>query len=141
MSDTEHDTEVTDAGYGRSAHDRLCDEHTSIGRDLARLTAVADRLKTAPVRSYDPEIGEAHQLVAKRIIPHLEAELALRNHLASRDYRQIEVDPVTRDIEKLHARLDELTSHMDAGPNGSAQSIREVLYDIRALARSHFTEE
>ena len=61
--------------------------------------------------------------------------------VAFRDHRSILVDPVTRDIEKLNTRLEELTSHMKAGPNGSAQSIREVLYDIRALARSHFSEE
>lgn len=124
-----------------SVHDQLCEEHASIGRDLETLATIADALKATSLASRRAQVEEAHRLVAERIIPHLEAELALRNHLAFRDHRPIEVDPVTRDIEKLHTRLDELTSHARGGPNGSAQSIREVLCDIRALAHSHFGEE
>jgi len=141
MSKTAHDAEATESERRPSAHDRLCQEHASIGRDLGTLASVADALKAGSVESERAQIEKAHRLVVERIIPHLEAELALRNHLAFRDHRPIEVDPVTRDIEKLNTRLDELTSHVKAGPNGSAQSIREVLYDIRVLARSHFSEE
>ncbi len=141
MSNAAHDADATELEQRPSVHDRLCEEHTGIGRDLGTLTTVADALKTNTVESRRAQIEEAHRLVAERIIPHLEAELALRNHLAFRDHRLIEVDPVTRDIEDLHTRLDELTSHVRSDPNGSAQSIRKVLYDIRALAHSHFAPD
>lgn len=141
MSKTAPDAEATESKRRPSAHDRLCEEHASIGRDLGVLAIAADALKTASLESQRAQVEEAHRLVAERIIPHLEAELALRRHLAFRDHRPVDEDPVTRDIEKLNTRLEELTSHMKAGPNGSTQSIREVLYDIRVLARSHFSEE
>jgi len=141
MSQKADETTIARPKQRPSTHDRLCMEHVSIGRDLGTLVTVADALKTASPESLRAEIDEAHRLVADRIIPHLETELALVNHLAARDHRPIGVDPITRDIEKLNLRLDLLTSHVKAGPNGSAQSIRAVLYDIRALAHSHFAPD
>jgi hypothetical protein len=123
------------------------DEHGSFTVGLDVISKTANGVNDLSLPELRRQLDRIHAFVAKRFIPHCEAEVDEARALIN---RLVNVPPATgiitgdqAEVKRLAAKLLALRERLlfsYFGPN-QLESLREVLYDLHTLIKLHLATE
>lgn len=125
----------------------LHDEHEEFRPYVEAIRDAADAVGDVPASNLRQRLGEIHEFLAHRLIPHAVAE----GRTLYPVFREVGGTPeVTVRMNRCHVELGRFTDELErlrkglVGPEptrGQERDLRRVLYGLHAVVRGHFEEE
>lgn len=125
----------------------LRDEHAGLLPRIETLRTAAEAAGTLSLPELLVQVDEAHEFLARQLIPHAEAEDRALYPVVGRAMGAVEATAtMSRDHVEVGRLTDELASlraSVATGRAGEAETrdLRRVLYGLYALVRLHFAKE
>lgn len=133
-------------GGGKAVTEPLRKEHQVLLPKVESVREAGDAVGTVPLADLRAKVGEAHEFLAKQLIPHAEAEnevlyaeidhvLAGQPVTATMSRDHVEVAKLTEELGALEKKLDQ------APTAATQQELRRTLYGLYRLVDLHFAKE
>ncbi len=125
----------------------LRDEHKELLPHVEEIRSVANLVGEAPAAALRQKIDETYEFLARHLIPHAQAEdkalypivgklIGTSEAMAPMQFDHTEIGRMTQRLGTLRTQL------LGASLNGAQmKELREVLYGLYALVRTHFVKE
>jgi len=125
----------------------LRDEHKELLPHVEEIRSVANLVGDAPVSALRQQIDETYDFLARHLIPHAKAEdkalysivgksIGTSEAMAPMQFDHVEIGRMTQRLGTLRTQFSG-TALKDA----QIKELREVLYGLYVLVRTHFVKE
>lgn len=120
--------------------DHIADEHKHLLPHIEQLKTAAEAVDRASSEDLQKQLAEAHNFLAKHLIPHaISEDEALYPLVAKYMGAPQATSTMTREHQEVGALTARLEKLMETPDNHS--DLREVLYSLYALVSLHFKKE